>query len=864
MIYAVLGVVFLLILLYLIVPTRENQKATLTDTEHNNTQPELPDISGSLLRSQTADELVQTLNLYSVIDNIKIHLGLSNTNWDKDALPLIHNFLALVQRLPASESHHHAGDGGLARHTLDVAAMALKQSAGRSFPPGGITEDIPRLTPVWKYGILVAALLHDVGKVLTGFKITLSDKDGKNPRLWLPDAGNMPPNMYYSVDFLEENQRYTKHAEIGWSFFMTLVPESTRQWIANMSPDLIHLLRSYLSGNKDGSIIEELVKSADMVSVSQDLAKGSRQRFANARRTPLIETVMDTLQEMLSDKGRYFTIAKDAGGDLFRRGDTIYMISKNVPDFIRNYLKENNHPASGSFPTDNNRIFDTLFEYRAILPNPFDTTKSITNIAVQFTKGGKTTVQTQFTVLAFHAQTLYPKGDYPTEFAGLLEVVAEKAIKDYSEKAQDNNENLSGNLKENDTDNKQNQTENNQYIVPPIMAQPMQTENQSNNEEDESSSLENLLQTDTDNKNKQAEFNSSNNIDTANNETLPEMLSGSPNQNNTDTVFSSIDDLLKQSGVLDIQTDTAETINENDTTRLPESRQSVVGDSSPTDMSLRANEVGVANPNSGSPQTPDTTNDKALMPDGVSPVSPFQAKKETPSGNPNTRKSKQEKLKSLFAPLSQDAENKEEDDAMDIAQPVKLENLLQSDKQDNKQDAMPRPVPIKDAPSLNNIAAIRNDYHIKKALQGTPDDEPDAFRRQGLKFIHWLANGLADGSISFNTNQSFVHFVDKGMLLVTPAAFKQFANGRFSAKNPDCPGVQAQKSFQTLGLISRTHRSHFYQAFNHKKERLFACYLIKESRLHHLIQMATRPANNPNLFILSQDEIYAQQQGNTK
>ena len=101
----------------------------------------------------------------------------------------------------------------------------------------------------------------------------------------------------------------------------------------------IHLLRSYLSGNKDGSIIEELVKSADMVSVSQDLAKGSRQRFANARRTPLIETVMDTLQEMLADKGRYFTIAKDAGGDLFRRGDIIYMISKNVPDFIRNYLK---------------------------------------------------------------------------------------------------------------------------------------------------------------------------------------------------------------------------------------------------------------------------------------------------------------------------------------------------------------------------------------------------------------------------------------------------------------------------------------------------------------------------------------------
>lgn len=45
---------------------------------------------------------------------------------------LLEKYIAFVQRLPASESHHHAGDGGLVRHTLDVAALALVASTSQS------------------------------------------------------------------------------------------------------------------------------------------------------------------------------------------------------------------------------------------------------------------------------------------------------------------------------------------------------------------------------------------------------------------------------------------------------------------------------------------------------------------------------------------------------------------------------------------------------------------------------------------------------------------------------------------------------------------------------------------------------------
>ena len=93
-------------------------------------------IVGDRFRLLDEEELIYELGLAPSIALIKTNLGFSNENWKKDALPLIHNIIRFAQRLPASESHHHAGDGGLIKHTLDVAAMSLLASNAKSWPPG--------------------------------------------------------------------------------------------------------------------------------------------------------------------------------------------------------------------------------------------------------------------------------------------------------------------------------------------------------------------------------------------------------------------------------------------------------------------------------------------------------------------------------------------------------------------------------------------------------------------------------------------------------------------------------------------------------------------------------------------------------
>ena len=59
---------------------------------------------------------------------------------------------------------------------------------------------------------------------------------------------------------------------------------------------------------------------------------------------------------------------------------------------------------------------------------------------------------------------------------------------------------------------------------------------------------------------------------------------------------------------------------------------------------------------------------------------------------------------------------------------------------------------------------------------------PDAARR----FIGWLQQELSDGTLRFNEVGALVHFVDEGMLLVSPRIFREFAK-RFGADSGGGP-----------------------------------------------------------------------------
>lgn len=802
-------------------------------------------------RILNAHELIQVLDLSPQISGIKMNLGLSDENWSKDALPFLEKYIAFVQRLPASESHHHAGDGGLVRHTLDVAALALVASTSQSWPPNAKTEEIAKKTAVWRYGIMCAALLHDVGKTVTGFQVELFDSAVSLEKLlWLPDTGSMAESgkLYYRVEFPDAKSAYSTHAEIAWTFFQALVPSHVRQWLATTDPNLMITLRNYLSGKKDGSPLEQLIKNADMTSVSRDLRSGSRQRFSTAKRKPFIETIMETLKEMLSDRGVHFSIATTAGGDLFRKGDRIYLMSKNVPDYIRQYLRKNQHPAAGSFPADNQRIFDTLFEYRAVIPPENDPHRAINHIEVEFTRMDGEKVRNVFSVLCFNAKTLYPDGDYPTEFLGnLSEVSAKKEIPDVVV-----SEDKVSTQTQDAEDNSVTMTKDKMDFlsIQPVIAEqpPLPEKNQT---ETANSAFDNSMNTAAPAKNKSSESAKA-----------------------EEPGYSTIDNLIENFNLIEADSEQTESTNSEAETAVN------AVDLVQENISVEVKTETVDKPRA---EVKETETDKAP--------------KTIKSGTKASRK----KLADLFAdnrkPIGKTAEPEPECAQIKTTETVTQQidseavSLPESESAQNgmreleqlrlrQPTSSPRPVQVMDdsegldslasgAKNMAELEAIVSERNLKKQSETESteivEDSVKAkhmeARDRGMQFLRWLADGLGDGSIAVNRSGATVHFIEQGMLLVTPAVFRDYAGGVFNKSDTESLGPLTQKGFEALRLHARTKKSSLHRVLttNGSNRRLFYCYLIPEHNIKHIIQPGSRPQNNTDIKLDESDLLVMEQ-----
>ncbi|ENV9485596.1 TPA: MobH family relaxase, partial [Neisseria gonorrhoeae] len=747
-----------------------------------------------------------------------------------------------------SESHHHAGDGGLVRHTLDVAALALVASTSQSWPPNAKTEEIAKKTAVWRYGIMCAALLHDVGKTVTGFQVELFDSAiSLEKLLWLPDTGSMAESgkLYYRVEFPDAKSAYSTHAEIAWTFFQALVPSHVRQWLATTDPNLMITLRNYLSGKKDGSPLEQLIKNADMTSVSRDLRSGSRQRFSTAKRKPFIETIMETLKEMLSDRGVHFSIATTAGGDLFRKGDRIYLMSKNVPDYIRQYLRKNQHPAAGSFPADNQRIFDTLFEYRAVIPPENDPHRAINHIEVEFTRMDGEKVRNIFSVLCFNAKTLYPDGDYPTEFLGnLSEVSAKKEIPDVVVSEDKVSTQIQG-----AEDNPVTMTKDKMDFlsIQPVTAEqpPLPEKNQT---ETANSAFDNSMNTAAPAENKSSE-----------------------SEKAKEPGYGTIDNLIENFNL--IEADSEQTESTKSEAETAENAVNLVQEN------IRV-EVKTETVDKPRAEVKETETDKAP--------------KTIKSGTKASRK----KLAGLFAdnrkPIGKTAEpdaqikttetvtHQIDSEAVSLPESESAQNGMRELEQLRLREptSSPRPVQVMDdsegldslASGVKNMAeleAIVSERNLKKQSETESteivEDSVKAkhmeARDRGMQFLRWLADGLGDGSIAVNRSGATVHFIEQGMLLVTPAVFRDYAGGVFNKSDTESLGPLTQKGFEALRLHARTKKSSLHRVLttNGSNRRLFYCYLIPEHNIKHIIQPGSRPQNNTDIKLDESDLLVMEQ-----
>jgi integrating conjugative element relaxase (TIGR03760 family) len=295
----------------------------------------------------------------------------SNEAVQADVLPLLHKLAEFVQLLPASESHHHAQPGGLLIHLLECAEFALTARKDTTLPLGETPERQAKMAARWTYGVLLTALLHDIGKPLADLSVQVFHGDSPLG-IWTGMAGpiNLPEfAVTYEFSFREDKD-YQAHKKLPIMLLQQLVPLSTLGWLSQ-DDKLMRELTTYLSGDEgvitaagQKSELERLAKMADGKSVQFNLMHGPRTRFAVARTVPLIERLLTGLSSMLA-AGDINLNRPSAAGFVDPDGEHIWLLVPRVANDLRSWIdkNENRLDDKSGLPTDNRRFYDTFAEY---------------------------------------------------------------------------------------------------------------------------------------------------------------------------------------------------------------------------------------------------------------------------------------------------------------------------------------------------------------------------------------------------------------------------------------------------------------------------------------------------------------------
>ncbi|NNE61813.1 MAG: DNA-binding domain-containing protein [Woeseia sp.] len=284
--------------------------------------------------------------------SIRAIVGVPDAHWRWLYQTAFTKFAEMVQRLPASEAHHHCEMGGLLRHALEVVELALKIRRGYVLPPDKEPEIVIAEQDAWTYAIATASLLHDVGKAMVDQRIVLRGRDGLPIGLWSPWVGPMTkvPGTHYRIEF-RRGQAHRLHEAVSPLLVTHIVPADGLRWLGDHHDALAAWLGAIGGHALDCPVIADIVKEAHQGSVAQDLS-GERRQLQSASAKPLAERLLAALRQLI-DSGALPVNRRGAGA--FLDDTSLWLVCERGLDAIRDALQ-----GQADVPARNDRLVDEL------------------------------------------------------------------------------------------------------------------------------------------------------------------------------------------------------------------------------------------------------------------------------------------------------------------------------------------------------------------------------------------------------------------------------------------------------------------------------------------------------------------------
>ncbi|WP_245619735.1 MobH family relaxase [Methylomicrobium agile] len=296
-----------------------------------------------------------------LIKAIEHALSLPDDLYQTIAEPVIARYAAFSHLLPASESHHHRGAGGLFRHGLEVAHWATQAAQGCLFATQATPRERKEQELRWRLAVCFAGLLHDIGKPVSD--IAVVDREGEH--LWNPCEENLTDWAYqHGIDryFLRwRENRHKRHEQFSALVIERVLTRASRTYLLAPGPDIMQAMLEAIHGLDRGAKLYELVMAADRKSVERDL-KAHYHTVDSAMGMPVEKYLFDAMRRLIKS-GHW--LANEKGARLWRFKEGIHIVWRTGAQDIVDLLAKDKVPG---IPRDEDTLADILIERGLAIP----------------------------------------------------------------------------------------------------------------------------------------------------------------------------------------------------------------------------------------------------------------------------------------------------------------------------------------------------------------------------------------------------------------------------------------------------------------------------------------------------------------
>ncbi|NWB09067.1 TraI domain-containing protein [Pseudomonas sp. D5002] len=316
--------------------------------------PPTVSVAEGYLPIESAHSLLAAEHRRQLLDRIWQYTALSHVQFTQLYLNPIHRYAEQVQRLPASETHHHAYLGGMLDHGLELVACSLKLRQSYLLPTGAAPEDQAAQTDAWSAGIAYGALLHDIGKIAVDLQVERQDGS-----VWHPWQGSL--DQPYRFRYLK-GRDYHLHGAAAGLLYTQILDRPVLDWLSGF-PSLWASLLYVLAGQYEhAGVLGELVIQADRVSTAQNIG-GNPSKALQAPIHSLQHHLISGLRHLVQHELKL----NQPGAAGWLTHDALWLVSKTVTDRLRAYLLSQSFEG---IPSSNIAVFDELQSHGLVESTP--------------------------------------------------------------------------------------------------------------------------------------------------------------------------------------------------------------------------------------------------------------------------------------------------------------------------------------------------------------------------------------------------------------------------------------------------------------------------------------------------------------